>query len=158
VDPAGAGWQAAQSKITLGSGGLIGAGPGAGWAKLEFLPDVHTDFIFASLGEELGFVGASIVLLLFLLLILRGLRIAHRAPDPLGTALAGGISTMFFVYTALHVAVVTGLFPVTGLPLPFVSYGGSALVVNLVATGILLNVSCAAARSRAGRPGRKGGA
>ncbi len=140
-DIADANWQAHQSLISLGSGGIFGVGFGASRQKLAWLPDSHTDFIFSILGEETGLVGTIAVSLLFLLLALRALKISTRSGDAFGEMLVLGLASSVFVYASLNMLVATGLFPVTGLPLPFISYGGSALVVNAVSIGVLLNVS-----------------
>jgi cell division protein FtsW len=137
----GRNWQLHQSILALGSGGLFGEGPGRGMQKFFFLPDPHTDFIYAVIGEELGFVGTAAVLLAYAFLFLRGLRTARRAPDRFGLLLAAGLTVNLSVYVGLNIAVVTGLIPTTGLPLPFLSYGGSALVVNLGVVGVLLNIA-----------------
>jgi len=134
-------WQLHQSLIGLGTGGPFGLGFGASRQKLNWLPDSHTDFIFSILGEEAGLMGTMFVSLLFLLLALRALRISRQSNDRFGEMLAIGIGSTVFVYATLNMFVATGLFPVTGLPLPFLSYGGSALVVNAFSIGILLNVS-----------------
>jgi len=141
VDALGRNWQLSQSIIALGSGGLLGTGPGHGLQKVFFLPDPHTDFIYAVIGEELGLVGTGAVLLAYLALFLRGLKIAGSAPDRFGFLLAAGLTVNLSVYVAMNIAVVTGVIPTTGLPLPFLSYGGSALVVNLGVTGVLLNIA-----------------
>ena len=141
VDVLGKNWQLSQSIIALGSGGLLGTGPGHGLQKVFFLPDPHTDFIFSVIGEELGFIGTTAVLLAYLVLFLRGLKIAGLAPDRFGFLLAAGLTVNLSVYVAMNIAVVTGVIPTTGLPLPFLSYGGSALVVNLGVTGVLLNIA-----------------
>jgi cell division protein FtsW len=140
-DIADVNWQAHQSLISLGSGGIFGVGFGASRQKLAWLPDSHTDFIFSILGEETGLVGTIAVSLLFLLLALRALKISTRSGDAFGEMLVLGLASSVFVYASLNMLVATGLFPVTGLPLPFISYGGSALVVNAVSIGVLLNVS-----------------
>ncbi len=140
-DVLGSGWHVNQSLIGLGSGGLWGVGFGESRQKFFFLPDPHTDSIFAVIGEELGFVGAALVLTLFLFFIWRGVRIALRAPDVSGMLLAGGITLSVFVYSAINAGVTTSLLPATGLPMPFVSYGGSALLFNAAGVGILLNIS-----------------
>ena len=134
-------WQPYQSLVALGTGGLFGTGFGESRQKLNWLPDSHTDFIFSILGEEAGLVGTMIVSLLFLLLVLRALKISRNVGDTFGEMLVVGIGSSVFVYSMLNMFVTTGLFPVTGLPLPFMSYGGSALVANAFAIGILLNVS-----------------
>ncbi|MCE5312453.1 MAG: putative lipid II flippase FtsW [Nitrospiraceae bacterium] len=140
-DAQGSGFQLVQSFIALGSGGATGVGLGESKQKLAFLPEVHTDFIFSLIGEELGFIGASVVVLLFLLLFLRGMRVANRASDNFSYYLAFGISVMIAVQAIINFSVVTGMVPTKGLPLPFVSYGGSSLIINMTAIGILLNVS-----------------
>jgi cell division protein FtsW len=137
----GANWQIRQSLIALGSGGFFGAGIGGSRQKLGWLPDAHTDFIYSILGEELGLLGTLAVSLAFLLLALRALKISLNSGDRFGHMLALGIGCSIFVYALMNMLVATGLFPVTGLPLPFLSYGGSALVVNAFSVGILLNVS-----------------
>ncbi|MEJ2721339.1 MAG: putative peptidoglycan glycosyltransferase FtsW [bacterium] len=134
-------WQPYQSLVGLGSGGITGIGFGESRQKLNWLPDSHTDFIFSILGEEVGLIGTMLVSLLFLLLALRALKLAKKSGDSFGELLVVGIGGSVFVYAVLNMLVATGLFPVTGLPLPFLSYGGSALVVNAFSIGILLNVS-----------------
>jgi cell division protein FtsW len=140
-DPQGAGFQLTQSFIAFGSGGLQGVGLGESKQKLAFLPEVHTDFIFSLIGEELGFIGAAIVVMLFLLLFYRGFMIARRTEDPFAYYLATGVSLMIAVQAIVNFAVVTGLAPTKGLPLPFISYGGSSLLISLAAVGLLMNVS-----------------
>jgi cell division protein FtsW len=134
-------WQVEQSLIALGSGGLFGRGFGHSEQKLSWLPDSYTDFIFSIVGEEGGLVLTLAVSGAFLFLALRGLRIAHECSDRFGQLLGVGITASVFVYAALNMYVATGLFPVTGLPLPFLSYGGSALIVNAFSVGIMLNLS-----------------
>ncbi len=141
ADPRGSGFQIIQSWLALGSGGLWGRGIGESKQKLFYLPESHTDFIFAILGEELGFVGAAAVIALFVVLIWRGLRVGLRAPDPFGAYLALGITLLIATQTLVNVGVVTGLLPTKGLPLPFISFGGSALLVTMAATGVLVNIS-----------------
>jgi cell division protein FtsW len=140
-DPRGSGFQIIQSWLALGSGGPLGRGIGDSRQKLFYLPEAHTDFIFAILGEEVGFLGTMLVLSLFVVLVWRGLRIGRRAPDAFGAYLAVGITVLLATQTLINLGVVTGLLPTKGLPLPFISFGGSALVVTMVATGVLLNVS-----------------
>ena len=136
------GYQAGQSLISLGNGGIFGVGLGNSIEKNHFLPTPHTDFIFAIIGEELGFIlGTVPVLTLFLLIFFRGLKVAKECTDPFGVFLAVGISFNFILYAFVNAAVVTGIFPVTGLPMPMVSYGGSGMVINMALIGILLNVS-----------------
>ena len=134
-------WQVNQSLIALGSGGLFGRGFGHSEQKLSWLPDAYTDFIFSIVGEEGGLILTLLVSGAFLFLALRGLRIAHGCSDRFGQILGVGIASSVFVYAALNMYVATGLFPVTGLPLPFLSYGGSALIVNAFCVGVLLNLS-----------------
>jgi len=141
-------WQVFQSLVGFGSGGLFGVGIGNGQQQLNWLPDSYTDFIFSVVGEELGLVGTMLVSGLFALLVLRALKISRNCNDTFGEMLVVGLGSSIFVYALLNMFVATGLFPVTGLPLPFLSYGGSALVVNAFAMGVLLNVSKK-------RPGRR---
>jgi len=140
-DPQGSGFQLVQSLIALGSGGLTGQGLGEGKQKLAFLPEIHTDFIFAHIGEEMGFIGVCVVVILFFFICMRGLNIAANQIDPFCYFLASGITIMISIQALINFAVVTGLAPTKGLPLPFISYGGSSLVVNLIAVGVLLNLS-----------------
>jgi cell division protein FtsW len=140
-DPRGSGFQIIQSWLALGGGGLFGRGMGESKQKLFYLPEAHTDFIFSILGEELGFVGAALVVGLFAVLVWRGLRIGLRAADPFGAYLALGITVLVATQTLVNLGVVTGLLPTKGLPLPFLSFGGSALLVTMLATGVLLNIS-----------------
>lgn len=144
-DPLGAGYQVSQSLLGIGSGGLFGVGIGNSMQKQQFLPEPHTDFVFAFIGEELGLLGTLAVAALFIAFALNGLRIAKEAPTYHGFLVATGITTMISVYAVLNIGVVTGVLPTTGLPLPFISYGGSSLVWNLGGVGILLGVA------RAGR-------
>lgn len=141
ADPLGAGFQALQSLIAVGAGGLAGNGLGGGKQKLFFLPYPHTDFIFAIVGEELGFLGAVAVVLCFGVVAWRGLRAARRAPDPFACYLAAGATAMLVVQAAINLSVVLALVPTKGIPLPFVSYGGSSLVASWIAAGLILNVS-----------------
>jgi hypothetical protein len=130
-----------EDDAALGNGGLLGQGVGSSKQKLFYLPESHTDFIFAIIGEELGFVGATAIVLLFMVFAWRGLRIGLRAPEPFGAYLALGITVLIATQTVVNLGVVTGLLPTKGLPLPFISFGGSALVVTMLATGVLLNIS-----------------
>lgn len=141
LDKQGAGWQLDQSLIAIGSGGWIGRGLGEGLQKYLFLPEAHTDFIYSIIAEELGFVGSTLLLVLIALYLWRGLRATARARDPFTFLLAGGLTLQVGLYALVNLSVATGLVPTTGLPLPFVSYGGSALLVNLAAAGILYRVS-----------------
>jgi cell division protein FtsW len=134
-------WQVQQSLIGLGNGGLLGLGLGKSKQKLLFLPDPFTDFILAIVGEELGLIGTVTILLLFFIIIWRGFRIAHRAPDRLGKLIAIGVTVTIGLQALLNVGVVIHVLPTTGIPLPFVSYGGSALLMNLIGVGVLLNLS-----------------
>ncbi len=135
------GYQAQQSLISLGNGGFWGLGLGNSLEKNLFLPTPHTDFIFAIIGEELGFIGAIFVISLFLFIFQRGIKIAKETTDPFGVMLAVGTSFSIIIYSFINVAVVTGIFPVTGLPMPLVSHGGSSLIINLACLGMLLNIS-----------------
>ncbi|HNU83218.1 MAG TPA: putative lipid II flippase FtsW [Thermoanaerobaculia bacterium] len=140
-DPLGSGFQVLQSLIAVGSGGLFGRGPGESLQKLHFLPYPFTDFIYAILAEELGFVGAVFVLLLFAAVLWRGVRAGVNAPDSFGRYLAWGLTTVLVLQALINMSVVLGLFPTKGMPLPFLSYGGSSIVVTLVLCGLLLNLS-----------------
>jgi len=135
------GFQLVQSFIALGSGGLTGVGLGQSRQKLAFLPEVHTDFIFSMVGEELGFVVAVVIVALFALIFVRGIMIAGKSQDKFSYYLAIGLSMMLAFQSLVNFGVVTGMLPTKGLPLPFLSYGGSSLLVNLVAVGILLSLS-----------------
>lgn len=140
-DPTGDGWQIIQSLYAIGSGGLFGLGLGNSKQKYLYLPEPHNDFIFAVLAEELGFFGCIVVIFLFVIFIWRGIVIAMKASDNFGTLIAIGIVTMIGLQALINIAVVTGAMPVTGMPLPFFSYGGTAIMANLAAVGILLNIS-----------------
>lgn len=140
-DPLGAGYQAIQSLYAIGPGGLIGLGLGMSRQKYNYLPEPQTDFIFSIIAEELGFIGGTVVLLLFLLLIWRGMRTAITAPDTFGSLLALGIVGLIAVQVIINIGVVIGMFPVTGITLPLISAGGSSLTLVLTAIGILLNIS-----------------
>ena len=136
-----AGYQIAETLIALGSGGMVGRGIGSGYAKYGYVPAPHTDSIFALLGEEMGLVGTLVVLALFLFIVYRGFRIAARATDPFGQVLATGLTFWLISQAFINIAVVTATIPFTGVPLPFISFGGSALVAALVAVGVLLSIS-----------------
>ena len=140
-DPGNAGLQMVQSLLALGNGGLTGVGLGAGGSKWYYLPEQHNDFIFSVLGEELGFIGAILVIFLFVLLFWRGLTVAAHTEDCFTSLLALGLTASLGVQTIINLGVVTGLLPVTGVTLPFISYGGSSLIVSLIAVGLLLNIS-----------------
>lgn len=140
-DPQGAGFQLMQSLIAVGSGGFSGVGLMESKQKLFFLPEAHTDFIYAVICEELGFIGAIAVIALFAIYGFRGMRAAFNAPDGFGRTLALGVTAMVIFQSLINFAVVLGMMPTKGIPLPFVSYGGSSLLVMLLATGVLLNVA-----------------
>ena len=135
------GYQIKQSIISIGSGGLFGVGLGNSTQKFYFLPELHTDFVFSIFAEELGFIGVSVLILLTLVYVLRGFKIARRAPDMFGFLLASGISMMIGIQVFVNIGVAINLLPTTGMTLPFISYGGSSLVTTFIATGILLNIS-----------------
>jgi cell division protein FtsW len=141
ADRLGDGFQIIQSLIAIGTGGLTGKGLMAGVQKLFYLPEPHTDFIFAVISEELGLVGATIAIACFCVIAWRGMRTAMRAPDAFGAFLALGLTMMIVLQAFVNISVVMGLLPTKGIPLPLVSNGGSSLLVNLVAIGILLNIS-----------------
>jgi cell division protein FtsW len=155
-DPQNAGYHLIQSYIALGSGGLFGVGLGASRQKWMYVPNAHTDFIFSILGEELGLVAAIGVLVLFGCLLYGGVRTAARAPDAFGRLLAAGIVAWLGLQIVVNLGAVTGLLPITGVPLPLLSYGGSSLVVTLTALGILLNIARASAPPPAGERRRAG--
>ncbi|MCL4553594.1 MAG: rod shape-determining protein RodA [Actinobacteria bacterium] len=141
LDPRGAGYNLAQSKIAVGSGGIAGNGLGTGTqGNLNFLPERHTDFIFAVLGEELGFIGAIGLLLLYLMLLLTALNIASQSRDLFGTLIAAGIVSMWTFQILQNIGMSIGLMPITGLPLPFMSFGSSFMIVNFAAVGMLLSI------------------
>jgi len=140
-DQDGAGYQIIQSFLAFGSGGVFGRGLGEGRQKLLFLPERHSDFIYAVIGEELGFIGALAVIVLFLIILWRGVKIALAAGDPFSRHLALGITFLITVQSVVNMGVVTGLLPTKGIALPLVSYGGSSLVVSMAALGVLLNIS-----------------
>jgi cell division protein FtsW len=141
ADPQGHGFQLAQSLIAVGSGGMTGVGLMESRQKLFFLPEAHTDFIFSIICEELGFIGAVVVLVLFAIYGWRGFVAAMKAPDDFGKFLALGITTMIVGQALINLSVVMGMLPTKGIPLPFISYGGSSLFGMLLATGVLLNIS-----------------
>lgn len=146
-DPTGDGYQLIQSFYALGAGGITGLGLGQSRQKTLYMPEPHNDFIFSIIGEELGLIGCICIITLFIILIWRGISVAMKAKDTYGTLLAIGITSVIAVQSLINIAVVTGSMPVTGVPLPFISYGGSSLVINMTAIGILLNIS----RQREGR-------
>ncbi|MDD3838976.1 MAG: stage V sporulation protein E [Clostridia bacterium] len=141
ADPGDTGYHIIQSLYALGSGGLFGTGLTGGKQNLLYLPEAHTDSIFSILGEQLGFVGCALVILLFIILIWRGIKVAVNSPDMFGCLLASGIVSLIGVQAAINIAVATSSIPPTGIPLPFISSGGSSLVITLAGMGILLNIS-----------------
>jgi cell division protein FtsW len=140
-DPLGAGLQNVQAQISLGSGGIFGRGLGQGIEKIHYLPEAHTDMIFAVIGEELGLVGAAVLMAGYCAFAYAGLRLALSCKDPFGKRLAAGITALVTGQAAINLAAVLGLAPLTGIPLPFVSYGGSSLMVSLLSVGVLLNIA-----------------
>jgi len=159
-DPEGAGFQTVQAIIGIGSGGITGEGLGEGIQKINFLPEAHTDMIFAVVGEELGLIGSVLVIGAFMGFAWAGFRIALRCRDPFGKRLAAGITTLVCGQAAVNLAAVLAIAPLTGIPLPFVSYGGSSLLVLLCSVGVLLNIAvndrvvAAGSRDRRGRNSR----
>ncbi len=153
-DPQGAGFQTVQALISLGSGGMFGVGLGHGVAKVNYLPEAHTDMILGVIGEELGLVGVAAVLAAFVAFAWAGLRVALACRDPFGKRLAVGVVALVSGQAAINLAAVLGLAPLTGIPLPFISYGGSSLVVTLLAVGVLLNIAGSGARAAAAVPDR----
>ncbi|NFG23338.1 stage V sporulation protein E [Clostridium botulinum] len=140
-DPTGNGYQLIQSFYALGAGGITGLGLGQSRQKTLYMPEPHNDFIFAIIGEELGLIGCLCIITLFVVFIWRGIKVAMSAKDTYGTLLAIGITSVVAVQSLINIAVVTGSMPVTGVPLPFISYGGTSLVINMAAMGVLLNIS-----------------
>ncbi|MDD4909890.1 MAG: putative lipid II flippase FtsW [Candidatus Omnitrophica bacterium] len=141
LDPKGSGFQIIQSQIALGSGGLFGVGLGEGKQKLFYLPAAHTDFIFSIIGEELGFLGTMAVVILFVTLIWQGVNIARNSPDLFGCLLSVGVTSMLAFKAFINIGVSCGILPTKGLPLPFISYGGSSLLFDMIGVAILLNVA-----------------
>jgi cell division protein FtsW len=140
-ETAGVNFQVNQSLIALGSGNIFGLGLGNSIQKYSYLPEAHTDFIFAIIGEEFGIVGTVVIIVLFLAFAFFGIRICQKSRDYYGRVLAGTLTAMIISQAAVNIAVVIGLIPVTGLTLPFISYGGSSLLTCMIASGILLNIS-----------------
>ncbi|MDA8441093.1 MAG: stage V sporulation protein E [Peptococcaceae bacterium] len=141
ADPSGKGYQTIHALLALGSGGLFGLGFGQSRQKFLYLPESHTDFIFAIIGEELGILGAAVIAILFVIFAWRGYKIAMAAPDPFACLLGVGVTSMIVIQAGINIGVVSGLLPVTGITLPFISYGGSSLLFTMAAVGILLNLS-----------------
>lgn len=140
-DPLGAGWNIIQSKTAIGSGGIFGKGLFEGTqSHLDFLPEGHTDFIIAVLGEEMGLIGILFLLLLYALILSRGMYVAVNAPERFGRLLAGSLTATFFVYVFVNIAMVSGLLPVVGVPLPLVSYGGTSMVTLMAGFGIIMSI------------------
>lgn len=139
-DPGGAGYHIIQSFLAFGTGGISGVGLGDGRRKLFYLPEAHTDFILSVVGEELGLIGVSILILFYLVILVCGIRISLKTTDPFGQYLAMGVTLLVVLQAAVNMAVATALLPTKGLTLPFISYGGTSLVINLIAMGILLNI------------------
>ncbi|MGO4274640.1 FtsW/RodA/SpoVE family cell cycle protein, partial [Paenibacillus sp. TAF58] len=140
-DPQGNGLQVVQSLYAFGHGGLTGAGFGQGIQKLHYLPEAHTDFIFAIIGEELGFIGSALFILVFLIFLWRGILVAVRSPDMFGMLTGVGIMVMFAFQAFINIGGVTNTIPLTGVTLPFISAGGSSMMVSLISMGILLSIS-----------------
>jgi len=141
-DPLGAGYTAIQSKIAIGSGALLGKGWMSGTqSQLKFLPESHTDFIFATLAEEWGFLGSGVLIFLYILLITKIITVGLKAKDRFGALLCFGIASYFTLHVFINMAMVIGIFPVVGVPLPFISYGGSFMVINMICIGLVLNVA-----------------
>ncbi len=141
ADPRGSGYQVIESLVAVGSGGVWGRGLGDGRQKLKYLPEIHTDFIFSNIAEEAGLIGVAITMVLFAILVIRGMRIARRAPDPFGRYLAWGVSSLLGLEIVLNLGVVMSLLPTKGLALPFLSYGGTSVVISFMLVGLLLSVS-----------------
>jgi cell division protein FtsW len=156
-DPGGTGFQIIQSFLAFGAGKISGVGLGEGKQKLFYLPEIHTDFILSIIGEELGLIGVTLIIILFLALIIRGFQSCLRAPDLFGTYLALGVTTLISIQTLLNMGVVMGLLPTKGSTLPFISYGGTSLMINLMAVGILLNVHSQGGKSKNEDPDRRRG-
>jgi cell division protein FtsW len=141
LDPKGSGFQIIQSQVALGSGGIFGMGLGHSKQKLFYLPAAHTDFIFSIIGEELGLLGTVGIVVLFIIFIQQGLKIIKSAPDKFGYFLALGLVSMISLKAVINIGVSCGLLPTKGLPLPFISYGGSSFVFDMISIGILINIA-----------------
>ena len=140
-DPANSGFQIIQSLLSFGSGGVLGVGIGDGMQKLFYLPEPHTDFILSVIAEESGFIGVMIIIFLFVILVFKGFVISYKAPDLFGTLLASGLTTIIVLEAFINMAAVMGLIPTKGLVLPFLSYGGTSLIMSMATVGVLLNIS-----------------
>lgn len=149
------GYQIIHSLMAFGTGGVKGTGFGASFQKLFYLPEAHTDFIFAVLGEELGLMGVLIVIMVYCWIVIKGLTISRKAPDIFGSLLAAGIAFYMGIQVCLNLGVVMGLLPTKGLALPFLSYGGTSLIFNMAACGVLLNISRYAETASASKKGVK---
>ena len=147
-DPANDGYQIVHSLMAFGTGGVTGAGIGKGYQKLFYLPEPHTDFIFSVIGEELGLIGVMTVIVLYAIMLMRGVRIARNARDPFGAFLAMGITVTIGLQVCINMGVALGLLPTKGLTLPFLSYGGTSLLINMAAVGIMMNIGARDANSR----------
>ena len=145
-DPTDAGWQTIHSLMAFGTGGLTGVGIGKGYQKLFYLPEPHTDYIFSVVGEELGLVGVTAVIVLYTVMLMRGIRIARNTRDPFGAFLAMGITVTIGMQVCINMGVAMGLLPTKGLTLPFLSYGGTSLLINMAAMGIMMNIGARDAR------------
>ena len=153
-DPSNNGLQNVQAQISLGSGGIFGRGLGQGIEKIHYLPEAHTDMIFAVIGEELGLIGAAVLIAGYCAFAYAGLRLALTCKDPFGKRLAAGITALISGQAVINLAAVLGMAPLTGIPLPFVSYGGSSLIVSLLGVGVLLNIARGGGRKTAAVPDR----
>ncbi|HYN98869.1 MAG TPA: FtsW/RodA/SpoVE family cell cycle protein, partial [Actinomycetota bacterium] len=147
ASPLNSGYQVIQSQIALGSGGFFGLGLGASRQKWSYVPNAHTDFIYAIIGEELGLAGTLTVLLLFIFLMYLGIRVARQAPDRFGMLLAGGITGVIAMQALINMGAISGLLPITGVPLPLISFGSSSLVLTMASVGILLSIAKRGKRS-----------
>ncbi|HMJ00263.1 MAG TPA: putative lipid II flippase FtsW [Gaiellaceae bacterium] len=156
-DPQGAGYQTLQGILGVGSGGWLGVGLGHGVLKNNYLPEAHTDMIFATIGEELGLLGATLLIAAYVVFAYAGLRVALHCRDPFGKRLAAGLTTLICGQALINLAAVLGLAPLTGITLPFVSYGGSSLIVSLASAGVLLNIAGQRGKTRAQMPDRSRG-
>jgi cell division protein FtsW len=140
INGIGGGYQVEQSVIGMGNGGLLGTGYGNGVQKYQWLPEIHTDFIFASIGEELGFIGLFLIIIAFIIIFVAGINFVMKKKNEFGKLVAFGIVIMITVQALINMYVATGLFPTKGMPLPFISFGGSAIIGIMVSCGVLLNI------------------